>query len=456
MTRRNSDTETRHSERHGSGHSHKHSSHRSHSTSRHSESSGATVEEQKLNDELHSVISDYWKDNQAPGFTGYQQKKDAEEEEIRFQENDSNRPARHTQSERPSDGKNRKKHRNKKEGSKLVKALKIIFLVLILLIAGAIASFAYMQYKGEKASKEEITDEEIKTVDDAVSENGGKTVTYKGVRYTYNENISTILFIGVDREEYNEEEVNGTSGQSDTVIVITINHETGETKMIPISRNTMVQVDEYNTDGSYWRQSQVQLALAFAYGDGKAGSCENVSKAVSRVLYGMPINRYVAFDLSCIAELNDAVGGVEVTIPEDMTEVRSEWEEGATVTLHGEEAEIFVRNRRKVVSSDDEDNNAARMERQKIFMSAFVNKVIAQMKDDVTLPLNLYKEMGDDVLTDITNSEIVYYASLIARKGFNNTILSIDGEVSRGEYTEFYPDKEQLYQLVLDTFYVRE
>lgn len=410
------------------------------------------IDDQGVNEELNSIISDYWKENQAPGFTGFKQlNANDDEEEVRFVENDSNKPSRHT---RKTD-KDEKKPKKKKKKSKLVKAIKIIIFVLILLLAAGIGTFAFMRYQGEKASKEEVTSEEIKTVDDAVSENAGKTVIYKGDTYVYNDNISSILFIGVDRED-NDVQQNGENGQSDTVVLFTIDHETGESKMLPISRNSMVMVDEYNTDGSYWRQSKVQLAVSFAYGDGKEGSCENVSKAVSRLLYGMPINKYVCFDLACIAKLNDEVGGVTVTVPEDMTHINEDWTAGAEITLHGEEAQAFVRNRKTTVSEDDQDNNAARMERQKIFMSSFVNTVLAKMKSNMTLPVDLYNAVSDDMITDVTTSEVVYYASLIASKGFNNTVLSIDGKVKHDKFTEFYPDEEQLYQLILDTFYTRQ
>ena len=58
------------------------------------------------------------------------------------------------------------------------------------------------------------------------------------------------------------------------------------------------------------------LGLAYAYGNGKDTSCQYMVDAVSRLFYGIPVNGYAAFNMETIAALNDAVGGVTVTIPE--------------------------------------------------------------------------------------------------------------------------------------------
>ena len=226
--------------------------------------------------------------------------------------------------------------------------------------------------------------------------------------------------------------------------------------MIPISRSTMVAIDQYNADGSYWKQDILQLAVSFAYGDNIDENCKNVAKAVSRILYGMPVHRYVTMDLSAIPQLNDAVGGVTVTCLEDMTDVDETWTEGAEITLHGKRAETYVRHRKTTISDEKQDNNAPRMERQKQYITCFMNTLLKGMKGDIFIPLRLYRDVGDDIYSDVTTAEIVYYTSMVVSKGFNNSMLSIKGSVKHGKFTEFYPNEEELYQLILDTFYERQ
>lgn len=509
-------------------HHHHHSSRRGHR-----DYDAKPLDEEALNEDLHNVISDYWKDRQKPGFVGYKTGK-AEDEEIRVVVHDES-ASEHSfvdritgkvmkessgsedlVEEKPSDesaemdtelsetgaeteekglqGKEagdlapgnseddlpegttirksedgtvtvtetvvKRKHVGKKKGKKKTgpgRVFKWACSILLLLVLCATVSFAVMRYVGWKNStKSDDSGEDISMLDGVVSEDGGKTVVYKGVTYTFNEDLSTILFIGVDQEEYEQTGVSGEAGQADTVILTTVNQKTGETRMIPLSRSTMVAVDQYNTDGSYWKQENVQLAVSFAYGTNIDENCKNVAKAVSRILYGMPVHRYVTMDLSAIPQLNDAVGGVTVKCLEDMTDVDETWVKDAEITLHGKQAETYVRHRKTTVSEENQDNNAPRMERQKQYMDCFIHTLLTRMKGDVFVPLRLYREVGDDIYSDVTTSEIVYYTSMVVSKGFNNSVLSIPGTVKHNEFTEFYPDDEKLYQMILDTFYERQ
>lgn len=356
----------------------------------------------------------------------------------------------------PANATNRKrKKKAKKKGP--ARVLKCVFSILLLLVIGGTVTFGMMRYVGWKNSnRTNDSGEDITAPEGVITEDGGKTVVYKGVTYNYNEDLSTILFIGVDKEKYEENGVSGEAGQADTVILTVVNQKTGETRMIPLSRSTMVAIDQYNADGSYWKQDILQLAVSFAYGKNIDENCKNVAKAVSRILYGMPVHRFVTMDLSAIPQLNDAVGGVTVNCLEDMTDVNEAWTEGAEITLHGKEAESYVRHRKTTISDETQDNNAPRMERQKQYLNNFIRTLLSKMKGDIFVPLRLYREVGDDIYSDVTTSEIVYYTSMVVSKGFNNSILSIPGSVKHNAFTEFYPDEEELYQLILDTFYERQ
>lgn len=406
-----------------------------------------TEKESNPNEGLSGLVAEYWEDKKSPKYRGYK----ASSKTKRFQTKETQKDDSEMFSESES-GKDIREEKNKK-GKKQNKLVKVIFcIVVFLVVVGAI--FLFLEWKGKKSLRDSaVTEETITGLEDAEIGDGGKTIVYNGETYCYNESISTILCIGVDREEYNQTGTFGEGGQADTLFLVAIDIENGKSTMIPISRNTMVEIDEYNEDGVYWRQNEIQVALAYTYGDGKEKSCENVAKAVSRLMYGMPVNDYVAIDLSAIASLNDAVGGVPVTVLEDMTDYDPVLQQGAQVTLKGQQAVSYVRSR-KVEGYDLEiDNNAARMERQQQYMSSFLKTVIRQTKKDLLVPLNLYNLAKEDMITSISTSEVMYYAKMVAEKGLNNSIVSIPGEAKKGEYTEVYVDDEALYQIILDTFY---
>ena len=48
-------------------------------------------------------------------------------------------------------------------------------------------------------------------------------------------------------------------------------------------------------------------------------SCERMVEAVSHLFYGIPIHGYCSLNMEVITLLNDEIGGVTVTVPEDLT-----------------------------------------------------------------------------------------------------------------------------------------
>ena len=67
-------------------------------------------------------------------------------------------------------------------------------------------------------------------------------------------------------------------------------------------------------------------------------------------MYNIPIDRVCVFNCEAIGVINDAVGGVEVTIENDFTDesgevLEPEFYKGNTLKLTGEQAVTFIRER---------------------------------------------------------------------------------------------------------------
>ena len=199
----------------------------------------------------------------------------------------------------------------------------------------------------------------------------------------------------------------------------------------------------------------MQLCLAYAYGDGKESSCENTKKSVSRLLYGMPVDAYAAIDLPAISVLNDAIGGVEVDVLEDLSNLDPALTEGAHVLLQGSQAETYVRSRDAEGPDAPVDSNNARMARQKQYLTNFISKTLSAAKKDITVPLTLYQAITSYMVTDIDASEVTYLASLVLQGGFGDQdIINVPGEVQMGEeFAEYHVDEKGLYEIILDVFY---
>ena len=353
--------------------------------------------------------------------------------------------------------------RRSKGSTVLLRAL----IVLVSIMAILVLTFAAVRFLGNRSlSKAEIAVEMIKIPEvirqDVEIEDDGRTVTYKGDKYVYNEDIITILFMGVDKlletdaesgTEESESQI-GTNGQADTLVLGVIDKKNEKISFINVSRDTMADIDIYNVNNEFLRSEKRQICLQYAYGDGKKTSCEYTVNALRRYLYGMPINAYAAIDYDAIAVLNDAVGGVEVNVLEDLSAGRyAELVQGKNVTLFGDMAEYYCRTR----DSYSVDANNYRMARQKQYLMAFMQKALELVRADLGFSLSLYNTAKPYMVTDIGVSEVTYLATTVTGYGIEtDAIKSIPGEITLLEdHAAFYADETALYELILNTFYNR-
>ncbi len=281
-------------------------------------------------------------------------------------------------------------------------------------------------------------------------------IFYNGEIWKYNEDILTFLCMGVDaRTGVTDEKVPGKGGQADAILLIVADPHKESIQILNINRDSMVDIEIYDTDGGYAGTQKSQIALQYAYGDGRVGSCELMEKAVSNLFYGIPIHGYAALDMESIPTLNDAVGGVEVTVPEDMTKYKSDWPKGATVSLLGDDALLYIRERED--ESAELGSNLKRIERQKQYLSAFVNQLKTKTKRDITFPVSLYGKVQKHMVTSLSMDEITYLATTLLGYDFSmENIHGIQGEMAMGEKNEeFYVDDEALRSVIIETFYER-
>lgn len=340
-----------------------------------------------------------------------------------------------------------------------------LFIVIIVLVALGTALFLglqisgrnrlYNMFKGQAPDLSQAVgvvdglDPESYTGSDASDDNWQEgDVRYKGSVYRYNEDILTFLFLGIDEigeVEVKEEGIYG--GQSDAIFLLVLNSHNKEVSVVGINRDTMTDIDVYNKVGDYMGTTIGQITLQHGYGDGAALSCERSREAVSRLFYGLPIHGYCAINMGGISLINDAVGGVEVTVLEDIWN----FTEGETVLLKGNESYHYLHDR------DTESFNSAggRLERQKQYLTAYAAAAVYAMKEDITLPVKLYNTLSKYMVTDITVDEVSYLSTRVPDYSFSSErFYSLEGETVKGErFEEFYVDEEALFELILMVFY---
>lgn len=279
-----------------------------------------------------------------------------------------------------------------------------------------------------------------------------RLVTYEGKRYAYNERLTTILFMGIDRGASRPGSTAGfrNGGQADFLMLMIIDPVNKTLTQLHIDRDTIAPITVLGVLGNEAGTKDAQICLSHGFGDGKEQSCTFTANAVSKLLCGIDVDFFVAMDMDSIPILNDAVGGVTVTLEDDFSAYDPAMTQGATVTLKGEQAETFVRWRMEV----GDGTNASRMRRQRAYMSALADVVGARIAESSKFVGELYDTLGEHLLTNMSRGRMINEANRAVQYA-ENPELKIEGEhsIGRDGFMEFRADAPAVEQMVINTFY---
>lgn len=297
--------------------------------------------------------------------------------------------------------------------------------------------------KKAKANTGKNSTESSDYVDDSLSY---RTITYNGKTYTYKEDISTLLFMGIDQHDpVTENGYKGTGGRSDCLILFILDSKSKTTKMLEISRDSMVNVAVYDLNGQYATDMQMQINMQYAYGDGANKSCRLTKEKVSELLYGIPIDTYMSMNIDGISTVTDAIGGVTITVPEDYTYVDPAFEQGKTLTLDGAMAETYVRKRDITVTG----SNDLRMERQMQYIKALVAQ-LQSSSNSVSTYQSLMDKASPYLVTDMDADDMY----TLAKYTLDQNEYKVPGETVEGTANdEYHVDEEALKSMIVELFY---
>ena len=208
------------------------------------------------------------------------------------------------------------------------------------------------------------------------------------------------------------------SGNSDCIMIASINNDTKEVKLVSVYRDTYLAVDEEEGAAGTFLYRKVNSA----YGRGGA---KNAVKALNRNL-DLDIVQYISVDFKALTNVIDALGGIELDITsaeaanmngqnanafEDYIEENmkvtgktSSHVSAGLQTVDGVQATAYCRIRS--TAGDD----FKRTERQRTVISKMIEK--AKKADILTLN-RIVDEVFGDVATSLTSMEILELATSI-------------------------------------------
>ena len=291
------------------------------------------------------------------------------------------------------------------------------------------------------------------TAGNSVDMKGGyRTITWKDKDYQYNSLITTILYAGLDSTDpLKASETYSNKARADSVSVVILDKKKKKMSILALNRDTMTEIRRYTRTGEDMGTYVSHLGYAYSYGDGGEVSCEDLKEAVENLL-GISIDEYAVTNQSSITSINDLVGGVTVTVPnDDLAAMYPELKKGAVVTLDDSNVKDFLQHR----DTAADFSNEGRIERQQAYVTAYVDLLKNRLASE---PDQLWQEIGqmnDYLQTSITKNKYLSLARLLEKVSFTDAdYYRPTGKDSAGElHDEFYVDEDALQQLVIDLFY---
>jgi len=238
---------------------------------------------------------------------------------------------------------------------------------------------------------------------------------------------TTIALYGVDSRDSNL----NTGTNSDAIILLSINKDTKEVKMVSVYRDTLLQIQS---------DSQTTHKVNYAYQLGGALMSINTLNAN----LDLAISDYITVDFNAMADIINALGGVEVTVTEDEVNnlnknlaeqigISGKYSEGVheagTKVLSGQQAVAYSRIR------STGKGDITRTMRQRTVLLGLVNKMI---NADSKMISNLIDVSFSCISTSLTKDEVTSLAKDIADYKitgnigfpFSYTPMSLDGKGS--------------------------
>ena len=175
------------------------------------------------------------------------------------------------------------------------------------------------------------------------------------------------LMVGIDRSTQKEgDDLNDAGiddGNTDMILYVHFNNETGEMKMLQIPRDTMATTDR-SVSGNYRINNIAKTQAADSNSMNMAALCKQISN-----MYQLPIDGYMTIRLEMLVQLVDSFGGIELYVPREMDYKGSHLDQGYQ-TLNGDACEFLLRTRHIYADSD-----IGRLNMQRQFYAALFRRL---------------------------------------------------------------------------------
>ena len=286
-----------------------------------------------------------------------------------------------------------------------------IVLSVILILSGSFCLVAYAYFN--RINYEEIEEDNTNILyHNSGNVSDGKVSAYQG-ELLDDPMILNIMLFGADTRK------SQVSGQSDTMILFSIDTRHKKLKMLSLMRDTYVEIPNYENN---------KINASFFYG-GASLAVQTVQRN-----YGIKIDRYAVVDFTSFRNIIDTLGGIDIELRDEEIDYinwqcwvngqvdtrdeidinqflfydNGEGEMVANVHLNGRQALWHARNRGQEGICDGDDYT--RTLRQRKVMSILIDRL---KKSDFATIMSVIYDIGPMITTNLKTSEITKLATNI-------------------------------------------
>lgn len=322
-------------------------------------------------------------------------------------------------------------------------AITLLVLLLLLLILAAVGFFLAnsmfdkldrTEITGdENLAEEEVYEEPTVDVTDSVEhiqEAEDEFEQIQQISPLENANLTNILLIGSDRRG------TGENGRSDSMILVTLNHDTGNIHLTSFMRAMYVCIPK--SSGDTWGM----LNASYSW-----GGPQLLIKTIENN-FRIDIDNYVMVDIKAFEKAVDILGGVEMTLTasEAVYVVNDSGvpTSSGKQTLNGAQTRAYCQIRKA-------DNDFKRTERQRKVIIALMQKAL---NSDLERIMELANHLLPLVKTDMTNSDIFTYAAKalpMLQNPITQRMLPIENEAGKSYTGRIYVNGREMYKVDFET-----
>ena len=229
----------------------------------------------------------------------------------------------------------------------------------------------------------------------------------------------SILLMGVDTGS--ADRTSKWEGNSDSMILLTINPKTNQTTMTSLERDILINLSGPKNNEA--TNSEAKLNAAYA-----AGGAQMAIMTIQDML-DITIDKYVQINMEGLVQLVDAVGGITVTNDFDFPISIEANEPAYTATvepgthhINGDQALVYARMR-----YDDPEGDYGRQRRQREVITKVVKKVLAL--DSVSKYKDILKAVSGNMQTNIEISS----STIPSLLGYSDALKNIKTYQLKGE-----------------------